>query len=175
MVDLKLAQVGLDPAAFFKSAVMRAHRGAMEDVVRYWAKHMLPRHFEPGAASRYHYARRRSTSKRGRVVTNYPTRKRAVTGRDAPLQFTGFLKTMALAVGNQRARATRTRTRLVLRNLPPYTTMRRRNPNYPNVPQELTKVTRDEAKKLEEFYLEKARERLLADPRARKKGRKNLN
>ena len=72
-----------------------ARRGA-----EYHAERHIPKHFKPGAASLYGYARR---------TKRYQEFKRRVTGKTQPLVFTGQTQKEATDPGNRKITATSTR------------------------------------------------------------------
>ena len=86
---ITITEIGL-PEAIFKGRNAfgdKVVKPVLKQLVRYWHKFFLPRHFAEGAQARYHYRRRSEQYKR---------RKRILAGAlgraAAPLVFTGRLK-----------------------------------------------------------------------------------
>jgi len=106
---------------------------AWQRVGEFWIQNFLPRHFQPGAASRYGYKRRsRETVARGR----------ALNAAWRPLHMTGRLEREVLGPGGARVIASFRGVRITLRH----------HPVDMMVHEELTRITEDERQELMKVF-----------------------
>lgn len=84
MIDftITLREKGV-PRQLAKKMNTQIIKGTMEEVGRYWHRHIFPRHFEPGADARYGYRPR---------ARAWKERKRRITGEDIDLVYKGAMR-----------------------------------------------------------------------------------
>ena len=121
---------------------------AMQEAGLRWHRDTLPKHFEPGASTRYQYESR---------TRAYRRRKQRLKGHGRPLEWSGTLKRavtrMAQVTGSKQTVRVKMDTGAAW-----YATARIRKHKMPDIPGELTKVTRDEERRMARLM-----ERVVAD------------
>jgi hypothetical protein len=134
------------PADFSRRGWREVLRGAMRAAAEHWHAEMLPRHFERSARERYGYQPRTAGYQRRKVRD--VQRGKAAGGVD--LVYSGLARDSALKPPRIRAYPTRARVELLV---PPYINMRPnprgRRAAAPALGDEMTRVTFDEARRLE--------------------------
>ena len=151
-----------------KRAVDRALKRMWEEVGKYWQEHMLPRHFERGAAGRYGY-QPRSKKHKQRKARSF--RKGVAQAPDIDLLMTG--RSRADLSRPAAIRAYPTRFSLTMRADRSYFSMRPYKSRHPAMGEEVTRVTPQENAELARL----AQERLpilLEEENSRTRTRKRL-
>ena len=135
MIAGRMVVVG-SPAAM-KRGMGPIVKDALQEAGGLWHRRYLRRHFETGAAGRYHYERRRSDK--------YKRRKRRMKGHTRPLEFSGDLKRQALRMAEISGTSKRARVKV---SVPWYVTARMTRRRMPDMAKELTATTRAEVGRL---------------------------
>ena len=123
----------------------RVFTGAHTAMAKHWHEHMLPRHFKPGAAARYGYQERMESTIRAKAGR---WGKSPEYAKQYPLTMTGDLSSDVTGAFVVRATPTKFSVRM---QAPHYATMRPKSAGMPNLGAEITTVTLDEIRELEEI------------------------
>ena len=127
-------------------------REAHERVGAMFLREIQPRHFQPGAASRYGYRRR--SEKYLRRKRQLAARGIAIEGGRTDLVLTGLLRRAVTQFGRVRGFPTRA---TVTAPLPGYVPVRRRTLKNPPLFEELTRLRIDEARRLRQRLVDHLR------------------
>jgi len=121
-------------------------RAAWADAGLKWHQEYLPRHFKPGAASRYGY-RPRSAAYLKRKAGD-ARRGRAIEGGTTPLVYSGLFKRSVTSLATIRGFPSRF---TVYMDAPSYVPQKQRTTTQPPLAQEATKLVPSEANSLATF------------------------
>lgn len=116
-------------------------KAAWGDLGLHWHREYLPRHFAPGAASRYGFQQRTVAYLRRKLRA--ARQGKATEGGTTPLVFTGLLKRSLTSLATIRAYPSRFTLEM---EAPSYAPMRPRDANKPPLAAEATRVRPDEAR-----------------------------
>ena len=149
---LKITGDFVKPGGMGKRRWEKIMSNAHADMGDYWHKHFLPKHFQPGARSKYAYEprskdylqRKAYLASQGRT---FKGRGPIQQGGKVDLVFTGEMAKQLISRNTIRAYPTRA---TVVMMGPNYLTTRFHKKRQPNKAVEVTKVTNDEAEKLAE-------------------------
>lgn len=154
-VDYNMVGVIARRAGVAKRVQDEAIRFAMFQTARFWARHMLPKHFDKGANYRYRYQRRkrqyselkRIMANKGSIVdprTGREERARVIKGGTVDIVYGG--DTERKAESNQMINVTTKGFTLKMR-VPRYIVQRRRG-SYPDMKREIAQSSVEEARQL---------------------------
>lgn len=121
-------------------------KAAWGDLGLHWHQQYLPRHFAPGAASRYGYQPRTAAYLRRKLRA--ARQGKATAGGTTPLVFTGLLKRSLMSLATIRDYPSRFTLEM---EAPSYAPMRPRDASRPPLAAEATRVRADEARALANF------------------------
>lgn len=142
-INVKYDMPGLFATERDKREVLRA---AWADAGLKWHQEYLPRHFKPGASSRYGY-RKRSEKYLARKVRD-ARRGKATEGGAAPLVYSGLLKRSLTSLAEIRGFPSRF---TVYMTSPSYVPQKSRDDKQPPIAQEVTRLIPSEANSLANF------------------------
>ena len=121
----------------------RIFREVHTKIGTHWHKHMLPRHFQPGAMERYGYQERKEEYLESKARKWHKTPEYV---REYPLAFSGDMRREMKAAFVIRSFPTRFSVHM---RAPHYIAMRPKKAGIPNLGKEVTAITLDEINELE--------------------------